>query len=332
MMTSTRFSVPIFVQELLKDVSPEQLLQVEEIRIRQNQPVELILNGQSFWLSKTGQVTSQAALALKLDEKRCRALLDQLTNHSVYSFEEQLRRGFITAEGGHRVGLAGTVSLHDGRVKFIREVTSFNVRLARQMRGVASRLLPWLYDVRKQRFYQTLIVSPPQQGKTTFLRDLARLASNGFRTLEGREVMGQKVAIVDERSEIAACLHGVPQFDVGVRTDVLDQCPKAEGMMMMIRSMSPQLLIVDEIGREEDVDAVQEAMLAGVTLFASAHASHLHEVMQRPILRPLAEHQRFERYVCIERKSGTHTFLKIYDQQARCVTTILESSAGKKSC
>lgn len=172
--------------------------------------------------------------------------------------EEELRKGFITIPGGHRIGLAGRTVLSGGGVEHLRDITGFNVRIAREVPGIADGVLPYLLDKGRQRMMHTLILSPPQHGKTTLLRDLARQISLG--ELGKREGIrpGLKVGIVDERSEIAGSRRGVPAFDVGPRTDVLDGCPKAEGMMMMIRSLSPDVLIADEIGRPEDAEAVTE--------------------------------------------------------------------------
>lgn len=191
---------------------------------------------------------------------------------------------------GHRVGLAGKVITEGGKVKAIRDVSSFNIRIAKEQVGIAEPLLPYVYDGR--RFRHTMIIGSPQTGKTTLLRDAARLISSGT-----NRMAAQKVAIVDERSEIAGCVKGVPQFSFGPRLDVLDACPKAEGMMMMIRSMSPDVIIVDEIGREEDSEAVLEAANAGVSVWTTVHGRSLKDVWQRPTLRAVMEQKVFERFV-----------------------------------
>jgi stage III sporulation protein AA len=313
-----RNRLPIFVQELLIDLPPALADKLEEIRIRRGRPVELIVDGRSTWLNQQ-----------PVDEAFCRQLLDRLTHYSVYSFEEQLRKGFITMEGGHRVGLCGQVSLQNGAIQLIRDVTSFNIRLARQCHGIADRLMPLLYDAKQQRYVHTLLISPPQQGKTTMLREMARLASGGFATKgqapqEPFAVDGCKVALVDERSELAGCVKGVPVFDVGPRTDVLDHCPKAEGMMLLIRSMSPQLLIVDELGHEADAQALRDAMLAGVSVFASVHGQSMLEVMERPLLRAIHDLRLFERYVVLQRRGGGNLYMRIYDSQGHGLSTLLE--------
>jgi stage III sporulation protein AA len=308
-----RTCLPLFLQELLVDVPPALHTMLEEVRIRRGRPIELLSEGRSLWLEDK-----------IVDETICRNLLDKLTHHSVYSFEEQLRRGFITTEGGHRVGLCGQVILQDGNVKLIRDVTSFNIRIARQVKGIANRLLHYLYDGKQQRYFHTLIISPPQHGKTTLLRELTRMASNGYEFNMQAKVNGCKVALIDERSELAGAVQGVPTFDVGMRTDVLDHCPKAEGMMMMIRSMSPQLIVVDEIGQQDDAHALKEAMLAGVSVFATAHGAHLLEVMNRPLFKAIHDLRLFERYVVLQRRAGVNLYMRVYDANGENLASITE--------
>ncbi|WP_033844167.1 stage III sporulation protein AA [Geobacillus sp. FSL W8-0032] len=252
--------------------------EVEEIRIRISRPLEVIARGKARLLPY--EVTKEDGVHL----------LNKLSHYSMYAVEEELKRGFITIEGGHRVGLAGKVITEGGKVKAIRDVSSFNIRIAKEQVGIAEPLLPYVYDGR--RFRHTMIIGSPQTGKTTLLRDAARLISSGT-----NRMAAQKVAIVDERSEIAGCVKGVPQFSFGPRLDVLDACPKAEGMMMMIRSMSPDVIIVDEIGREEDSEAVLEAANAGVSVWTTVHGRSLKDVWQRPTLRAVMEQKVFERFV-----------------------------------
>jgi stage III sporulation protein AA len=317
-------NLPSSITELLARLPPHVVQTLEEIRIRRERPIELLYRGQSVWLAAAGGVTADVRAARIASATFCRQLLDHLTQHSVYSYEEQLRRGYFTIAGGHRVGCSGQTTLAGGVVKLIREVSGFNIRLAREKKEFAAKLLPWLYDGKKGMYLHTLIASPPQHGKTTLLRDLVRKVSDGYVDNTNTRISGRKVGLVDERSEVAGCAAGVPQFDVGLRTDVLDQCPKAEGMMMLIRAMSPHVVAVDEIGRAEDAAAIHEALLAGITVFATIHAGHIQEVMNRSLLRPLFEQQLFQRYVMLQRKEGTHTHIKIYDAHGVCLNTLLE--------
>ncbi|MBW7473561.1 stage III sporulation protein AA [Paenibacillus oenotherae] len=272
---------------------------LEEIRIREGRPLEVGFGDGFRFIAENGALLTEPADAYKPAAPICRKLLERVTNHSLYAMEEELRRGYITASGGHRIGIAGRTVLEDGGVRGIRDVAAFNVRIAREVVGAANTVLPKLLDLSRQTVLPALIIAPPQQGKTTLVRDLARAVSSGewgHRAAAGWQ--GRKVGIVDERSEIAACIRGVPSFNVGPRTDVMDACPKAEGMMMMIRSMSPEVLIVDEIGREEDADAILDASHAGIAVIATAHARDLDDARGRPVLRRLLEADAFA--VCVE--------------------------------
>lgn len=304
--------LPASVRSILTALPSAVREHLEEIRLRQNQPLEIRYGQQSSYVTPSGQLTAIAKQGWLFTEENAVKLLNQVSQHSLYALEEELKRGYITVVGGHRIGIAGKVVLDRGEVKGIRDVTSFNIRIAREKKGAATKVMPYLFDGGK--LQNTLLISPPQCGKTTLLRDMARSISYGSEWASSR-----KVGIVDERSELAGCLQGVPQRDVGPRTDVLDACPKAAGMMMLIRSMSPDVLIVDEVGRPEDGEAVWEAIHAGVVVICSAHGADVSEVAQRPMLGKLIQYGAFSRYIVLSRAQGVGTIQAIYDQQLKLV-------------
>ncbi|GED66522.1 stage III sporulation protein AA [Brevibacillus reuszeri] len=299
--------LPASIRTILHALPSTVTEQLEEIRLRQNQPLEVRFGQQSSYVTASGQLTSISSQGWVFTEEQSVKLLNQVSQHSLYALEEELKRGYITVVGGHRIGIAGKVVLDGGEVKGIRDVTSFNIRIAREKKGAAQKIMPVLFE--KGKLLNTLLISPPQCGKTTLLRDMARSISYGSEWSSSR-----KVGIVDERSELAGCMQGVPQRDVGPRTDVLDACPKAAGMMMLIRSMSPDVLIVDEIGRPEDGDAVWEAIHAGVAVICSAHGANVTEVAERPMLGKLVRQGAFSRYIVLSRTKGVGTIQAIYDQ------------------
>ncbi|MEC0230902.1 stage III sporulation protein AA [Paenibacillus alba] len=320
--------LPQTLRFLLTELPDAVQASVEEIRVRESRPFEISWGERYAFLDERGQMVTQEAMAYKPTRQDCLSLLEMLTNHSLYTFEEELRRGYITIVGGHRVGLAGRTVLDQGHVRQIRDVSSFNIRIARELPGVGQALLPQLYDPLLGSIHHTLIISPPQQGKTTLIRDLARLISRGEWGIGAIAASGKKVGVVDERSELAACVKGVPRFDLGPRTDVMDGCPKAEGMMMMIRSLSPDVLIVDEIGRPEDAQAIHEAVHTGIRVVATAHGADYEDVRMRPVLKQLLEEGVFARYVILQRRKGAPSSYRVMDRYGKAVDSIPVSRGG----
>ncbi|OEH94481.1 stage III sporulation protein AA [Bacillus solimangrovi] len=282
--------------------------QIEEIRIRIHRPLEVVINGKPYYPD----------IQTVVQYEEVNRFLNKVSKYSLYTLEEELRRGFITIKGGHRVGIAGKVITEGGVVKAVRDVTSFNIRIAREKIGVASRLIPYLYD---GRWKNTLLIGPPKSGKTTILRDLARLISTGD---DRNRIKALNVGIVDERSEIAGCVNGVPQHTFGIRLDVLDGCPKAEGMMMMIRSMSPQVLIVDEIGRHEDVEAILDAMHTGIHIIVTAHGFDINDVKSRPNFEALFSNGVFDRYIELSARNGAGTIETVRNKNEQVCKRVLE--------
>lgn len=322
--------LPSTLRDLIQSLPRPILGCLEEIRVRQDRPLEVITSEQAWFVSRGCQLTVAPKESIIPSRDDCLKMLNLLSNHSLYTMEEELRRGYVTIEGGHRIGLVGTVVVEEGRVKYLRDITGFNVRVAREIKGVGEQLLASIFTGQGPKgvhdniagVHNVLIVSPPQCGKTTLIRDLARLASTG-----GGRFSSFKVGIVDERSEIAGCINGVPQHDVGPRTDVLDSCPKAEGMMMMIRSMSPHILVVDEIGSAEDCLAMIEAIHAGVNIFSTVHGHSVAEINNRPTLGPLLKANVFTRIIVLSRKNGPGTIEGIYDQAGKLVPMPSQSIA-----
>ncbi|WP_085991930.1 stage III sporulation protein AA [Oceanobacillus senegalensis] len=268
---------------------------LQEIRIRLNQPIELIFDRNTEWLGH-----------IKPTKKDGIYIVNQISEFSLYRLTDELRDGYITIEGGHRVGIAGRVNTMEGSVKALQYITFFNIRIAKQRIGAARIILPYIYD---KKYMNTLIVGAPQTGKTTLIRDATRLISSGWKNVGAR-----KVGVIDERSEIGASINGIPQHDLGHRTDVMDACPKADGMMMMIRSMSPEILVVDEIGGSDDIAALMEAMNAGVTVICTIHGQDLDQLKKRPSLQPLFRQNVFERIIILEKSKEPAKIKMVYDQ------------------
>lgn len=261
-------------------------LALEEIRIRANGPVAIRRNNKEYFLSADGQLQETKDGAYVAGQKELWMTVERFGNYSLYSLEEERRNGFFTVEGGHRIGLCGQAVVEDGALKTIRDISAVNIRFAHERIGCADEMMEMLTE--KGRVLHTLIVSPPGCGKTTLLRDMIRQISG---------VWNQTVGVVDERSEIAGCFRGLAQNDVGPRTDVLDRCPKDVGILLLLRSMSPKVIAVDEIGGDRDVQAILEGRNAGVTLLCTAHGATLEDLQMRPALKVLLKEHVFERYL-----------------------------------
>ncbi|NMM54485.1 stage III sporulation protein AA [Paenibacillus aquistagni] len=310
--------LPPEVRAMIMSLPERVLAELEEVRVREDRPLEVIFGGSYGFVTSEGKLTDLSSGAYKPNKEDCHRLLDLMTNHSLYTMEEQLRRGFVTVAGGHRVGMSGRTVLSQGKVSHLRDIAGFNIRIAREVKGVGKPILPYLLDFGQKGVHHTLIVSPPQHGKTTLLRDLVRMISSGEWCHTDATWKAMKVGVVDERSEIAGCIKGVPSFDLGVRSDVLDGCPKAEGMMMLIRSMSPEVLVVDEFGRMEDVLAMREAIHAGVSVIATAHGQALDELVRRPGLSELLTEGVFRRIVFLQRTKKQMMF-RVFDEKKRAM-------------
>lgn len=293
--------LPLHMRTGLSALSPIVANQVEEVRLRSGRPLMLTVGAKDLFVSVTG-ATSDPADAVICLERDVEQFLQSVTHASLYAREDQLRQGFLTLPGGHRVGVVGEAVLHNGELRTIKNIAGCNIRLARQVPGAADLLLPRL--VLGGSLAHTLIASPPGCGKTTILRDLARQIANGVPQIG---LPGLRVAIADERSEIAACYQGVPQLDVGVRSDVLDKCPKVDAVMLLLRAMGPQVVVTDEIGSERDAWALEEALHCGVILLASAHGSSLSDICRRAGVARLVQRGAFTRLVILSRRQGPGT-------------------------
>lgn len=302
----------IFPAEMRKQWEKTAALakELQEIRLRAGKEVLIYRNGEEYYLDAEGNLTRERCMAVRMEREELEKLLFYICRSSMYAYEEEMSRGYLTLSGGHRLGLAGEAIPEDnGRIRNLRHISAMNIRIAHEVKGAADSLLPYVY--RNGRVENTLIVSPPGCGKTTLLRDLIRQVSDG-----NRWAAGQTVAVVDERSEIAGTFNGMAQNDVGMRTDVLDGCPKTEGMLMMLRSMTPRVLAVDELGGEEEIAAVRRACCSGCSILATIHASSGEEARLR--LRQWGETEDGEKFLfgccaLLERKDGKYRIARITD-------------------
>ncbi|MBR6523683.1 MAG: stage III sporulation protein AA [Clostridia bacterium] len=265
---------------------------VEEIRLIANKPVTVFMEGSSYYISAVGDITQSAGSGITITSSGINDVYKAACGGSVYAVEEELRHGFVTIEGGHRIGICGTAVVKSGEITYIKHISALNIRVAKQAIGSSKEIIPMIYDKFAR---NTLIVSPPGCGKTTLLRDIARVLGSRY-----------KIGIADERSEIAASYMGVPQTDVGEKTVVMDLCPKAQAINMLVRTMGVEMIITDEIGTMEDVRAIKNAFGSGIKVIASAHGYCPGDITGHPNLRELTE-RGFERIITLSRRFGVGT-------------------------
>jgi len=301
-------ALPPNLRELTQHSMGPLLLDLEEIRLRIGRPILFRIGLHELTASITGGPTSQLEEGYIVTRQDLERTLQVLSQSSLYAWEEELRHGFITIPGGHRVGITGRGVLDKGQIRTLKDISGLNFRIGREITGCSEHVLPYL--IKDGQVLHSLIISAPQCGKTTLLRDLIRQLSNGIAALGLR---GVNVGLVDERSEIAGMYLGQPQYDLGLRTDILDACPKAEGMFMLIRSMSPRIIATDEIGRHEDVAAINHALQAGVTVLSTVHGNSYEELKQRPVLNELLNWKIFDRLIFLSRRKGPGTLEAVLD-------------------
>lgn len=264
--------------ELAKYINDENYNNLEEIRIRTERPIILrfvnkidILN----YIVKTNDILN---------------IMQLLTENSLYAYQKQICDGFITLKGGHRVGIAGNVVTENNKVININYIYSLNFRISKEICGASNKIIEYIYE--KGKIYNTLIISEPGAGKTTILRDL-------IKNLSKYKVIG----IVDERGEIAAMYKNIPQNDIGIQVDILNNISKNLGMKMLIRSMAPEVICADEIGTKEDIEAIKYAVTSGVSGIFTAHGETINDIRNNPILRELIDTNLIQRVIILNKEN-----------------------------
>lgn len=273
----------------------ENMEEVREIRIRANQPIIIYMGQREISLDEQGNVRMDISRGRSYSYKEIQELIDYWCQDSRYAFQEELKKGFLTIKGGHRIGICGeTVWDREGSIQTVKYISSLNIRVAHQIKHAAGKIIGYLYE--NGNIKDTLIISPPGAGKTTMLRDILRRISDG-----NEYGKGQNVGIVDERSEIASCFRGIPQLDVGRRSDVLDSCQKAYGMTMLLRSMSPNVIAVDELAGRQEVELVHQLAGCGCKILAAIHGNSMEEVREKEIYQSFWEQRLFSRILVLSR-------------------------------
>lgn len=302
-------------EEILEILPPEmqnilyEILQdrdLEEIRFRVGCPLCIWSGGQEFYIKNNGkrQLTQEGIIVTK---EMLEEILNRCCHFSLYAYEEQICQGYLSLPGGHRLGITGMVSMEEGKILSMKHIGSMNLRIAKQHLGIAQELMPYLYENRE--FMACLIFAGPGCGKTSLLRDCIRMISSGF-----RDIPGCNVAVVDERSELGGCYEGWITYDLGIRTDLLDGCKKYIGVPMLLRSMNPRVIAMDEISGKEDIDTLNEISRCGVTIIATIHSGNINDLARKMGFESMQKTCGFRRFVGIQNEKGIRHY-EIYDDK-----------------
>lgn len=276
---------------------------IREIRIRTGKPVTVVCGNEIKFISPSGRLTEvHSELNYKTEEKEVTEIFRRMCGYSVYSFTDAINKGYITLSGGHRAGVAGTAVCESGKITAVRDVCCINLRIAREIRGAADELYKYLFC---NKICSVIVAGPPSSGKTTVLRDLTRQLSGSER---GRFL---KTFVCDERGEIGASVSGVVQNDLGINCDVITNYPKEEGILIGLRSFSPDVIICDEVASDEEIRAVETGLNSGVNFVLSIHARDETELKSKTILKRLIESGAFEFVVLLSDENPGET-KKIY--------------------
>ena len=306
-------SLSLNLREKIKKL-PKINLNIEEIRLRSQKPLILNANNKDyFYNEKENDLTLNMDNPYIVTREDIEQTFQIICKYSIHTFMDDITKGFITLRGGHRVGIVGKAIVENGQVKNIKHISSLNIRISREIIGCSDKILDHIISSNNQ-VNNTLIISPPQCGKTTLVRDIVRNLSNGNKKYGFR---GVKVALIDERNEIGGSYLGVPQMDVGIRTDIIETCPKDIGILMLLRSMSPNIIVTDEIGNEREVRALYTALNGGVSLITTVHGDSIEDIQGRKELSRLLDKELFKKVIILSARKGPGTVERIYDLEEK---------------
>ncbi|OPJ56936.1 stage III sporulation protein AA [Alkalithermobacter paradoxus] len=305
------------IKTLVHNASYDFRGEIEEIRMRVKRPLMLIGNNKEYFISDKGRVfTKFNSECYIVSSEDIEQTFQIICKHSIHSFLEDIKKGFITVRGGHRVGLGGKVLIEGDNIKNIKHISSLNIRISKQVLNCSKRVLRHIISS-SNKINNTLIISPPQCGKTTLLRDIVRNISNG---VDEYNFEGLKTVVIDERNEISGSYLGMPQMDIGIRTDIIESCPKDIGIMMVLRAMSPNVIVTDEIGSSKEINALYNALNGGVSLITTVHGYGMEDIQNRKEINRLLDKELFKKVIVLSNRLGPGTVEKIYDlEEKRCL-------------
>ena len=291
------------IKEKMISIEEKYFENSQEIRIRNNKCIILKVMDNEYFLYKDGSLSEKIDLNKIFipTQEDIRQTIETMSDYSIYAFEQEIKNGFITLKGGFRVGITGTAVIEQEKIKAIKNISSINIRISRQVLGCSKKILPY---IKQEKYLSTLIISPPNCGKTTLLRDIIREISN----------FGEDISVIDERMEIAGVYLGTSYMDLGIRTDVFDRCPKEDGMINALRSMAPSFIAVDEVGTTGDINALEKIFNSGVKVLCTIHAENIQELNQKYGFKKILNNKYFKRYIVLKKDNSKFKIDGVYNE------------------
>ena len=280
------------IRDTLNFISAQEFETFQELRFRTGSPAFVKKSSGEFFINTNGHITEKPVDSFIPENDDINTFIKLLSGYSVYAFEEEIKNGFITIQGGHRIGLVGRTVIKDGSISSLTDFSGINIRISHQIKGCGESILPYIFN--KNQVLSTIIISPPGEGKTTLLRDLIRLIS----------LKGKNVSVADERGEIAGTFKGRAGNDLGTHTDVMDGCPKNEGMMMLLRSMSPDVIAVDELGGGEKISSIELILTSDVSFICTINGNSMQDAINSIGMEKSLSMAYFKRFIELKRANN----------------------------
>ena len=294
-----------FPLEIFNAVSHLNFNKLNEIRLRVGKPIVIDYGG-LYYLSKNG-ITDVISQSLICTKDMTNEIINRACENSLYAYNEEIKNGYLTLNGGIRIGIAGTCVYDGANIKTIKNFSSLNIRIPHEVRNCSLNIIEFLAE---PYIHNTLILSPPGAGKTTLLRDIAYQISQKYL---------KSVLIIDERNEIANVNNGIPQYNLGILSDVITNSTKRFGLENGIRSLNPNIVFTDELSNEMDVEAIHYALGCGVKVVATTHSENIYSIKEKKYFEDLVNKKIFERFVVLSTRNGVGTIEGVYDKNFKCL-------------